>query len=159
MAAVDLRPAAAADVATLARELRAADRDELLASTGSDDVRAIVADSVRRSVAPLAAVDPDGRLIALFGHAPVGTILTPLAAPWLLGTDLVSRNAGILIKLSREYVALWREHFPLLVNFVDARNRASIRYLKRVGFTLDDPAPHGALGLPFHRFHMGLADV
>jgi hypothetical protein len=159
LAAVNLRPALPADVEVLARELRAGDRAELVASTGADDPRAAIAESLHISVAPLAATDEAGGLVALFGIAPLGTILTPLGAPWLLGTDRVSRHAGILIKLSREYVARWQEQFPLLANFVDARNKASIRYLERVGFKFDPPAPFGAQGLPFHRFHLGFSDV
>ena len=130
---------------------------ELHAAQGRP-VREVIADSIAQTIEPLAAWSPDERLVAIFGVVKLGPILSPMAAPWLLGTPLLTHHTGDLVRLSRQYVAAWREHYPLLVNFVDARNTASIRYLKAVGFTLDEPAPFGHAGLPFHRFHMGLAD-
>ena len=151
---VELRPADAEAFAELCDDLRAADERELLAAYGRPCVD-VIAESIERSIEPLAAWDTADRLIAIFGRAPVGPILTPMASPWLLGTSLLEQHAGILVRLSRQYVAAWREQHPLLVNFVDVRNTASIRYLKAVGFEFDEPAPFGAEGLPFQRFSMG----
>jgi hypothetical protein len=150
---VELRPVDAEAFAELCDDLRPADQRELDAAYARP-AREIIAESIARSIEPLAAWDDD-RLVAIFGHAPLGPILTPMASPWLLGTPLLARHAGVLVRLSRQYVAAWREQHPLLVNFVDVRNVASIRYLKAVGFTLDEPAPFGVMGLPFHRFHKG----
>lgn len=151
---VELRPADAEAYAELCDNLRAADARELQAAYAQPAAEVIAA-SIEKSIEPLAAWDDAGRLVAVFGHAPLGPILTTVASPWLLGTDLLRYNAGVLVKLSRQYVAAWREQHPLLVNFVDVRNVASIRYLKLVGFAFDEPAPFGPEGLPFHRFHLG----
>lgn len=131
---------------------------EVRAAQGDRDFAEVIAESVAQSVDPLTVVEPSGRVVCIFGHVPLGPILTPMAAPWCLATDRMFQHPGDLVRISRAYFADWRERYPLLVNFVDARNTASIRYLKLVGFTLDEPAPFGVAGLPFHRFHMGLAD-
>lgn len=154
---VELAPTTRLDITRLSASLRAADRVELEASTGGP-LADIVANAVERTPEPLTATDPQGNLVALFGCAPIGTLLTTYGSPWLLGTELLTSHAGALIKLSRSYVERWREEYPQLVNYVDARNAASIRYLKAVGFTLDEALPFGRLGFPFHRFHVGLQD-
>lgn len=150
-------PADAEAFAELCDNLRAPDMRELHAAQRRP-CREIIAESLALSPEPMAWWDDYDRLICIFGYVPQGPILTPMASPWMLGTALLERNAGGLIRSTRAYVAAWREQYPLLVNFVDARNTASVRYLKAVGFTLDEPAPFGHAGLPFHRFHMGLAD-
>lgn len=153
----EFRPASLRAIAMLERDLRPADVAELDAAQGRP-IGDVVVESYMQSPEVWAWWSDDDELIAVFGYVPLGPILTTMAAPWMLGTPLVERHAGALIRSTRHYVAAWRERYPLLVNFVDARNTASIRYLRRVGFTLDEPAPFGAAGLPFHRFHMGLAD-
>lgn len=153
---LSLRSPTRADEVELAAGLREADLAEMLAAHGG---RAspieLIADSVAASAAPLTATDKGG-VVAIFGVAPIGTILTPYAAPWLLGTSRLDHHAGGLVRLTRHYLKEWHKQYPHLVNFVDARHEASLRYLRAVGFTFDEAAPYGAEGLPFHRFHMGL---
>jgi hypothetical protein len=66
------------------------------------------------------------------------------AAPWLLGTDAVERRTmwpvpSPLGRVSGSTVAaLCRDE-----NVVDVRNRASIRWLRWLGFTLSDPVEFG----------------
>jgi hypothetical protein len=154
-AVVEFGPASPAQLDDLVAELRAADRAELEAAHGSSDIATIVRESVASTVEPLCATDEEGYVLAVFGVAPLGPLLTPVGAPWLLGTDRISRHGATLIRASRDYIAGMAQHFPVMVNFVDARNADSIKYLKAVGFTLDAAEPFGALGLPFHRFHKG----
>ena len=49
----------------------------------------------------------------------------------------------------------WRQEFPYMFNYVDVRHKEAIRWLKWLGFTLNEPTPYGPFGLPFHKFHMG----
>jgi len=57
-------------------------------------------------------------------------------------------------KRSRYYVLEMKRHFQRLENYVDARQKRSIRWLKWCGFTVENPKPWGTLGLPFHQFWM-----
>jgi hypothetical protein len=41
-----------------------------------------------------------------------------------------------------------------LVNFVHAENTTSVRWLRRLGFTVHEAQAFGALGEPFHPFEM-----
>lgn len=156
MADVIFRPAAEGDIALLAANLRQVDRDEITASSGPDILRAI-RHSVAVSPDAFACVSPDG-LVALGGMAPL-CLLTGSASPWLLGTDLLDTMPS---KLTRTAMAFCTRHagtYPLQVNYVDARNVRSVRWLRRLGFTIHPAAPHGVAGLPFHRFEKDFTHV
>jgi hypothetical protein len=40
-----------------------------------------------------------------------------------------TRYPGALTKITRHYVGLFKERWPVLLNYVDARNTASVRWL------------------------------
>lgn len=73
-------------------------------------------------------------------------------APWLLGTELLRRYGGRLVRFGPCYVGEMLTLYPVLVNHVDARNTRSIAWLRRLGFTIDAPAPIGPYGELFHAF-------
>lgn len=149
---VTFRPVAPGDVTHIAAHLRAADRDEVIATRGEGaDIEAVIASAVARSVLAWAA--DDGEPVAVFGLGAV-SLLQGIGTPWLLGTDRLWRHPRTLIVEGRRYLSTMRTVYPHLVNYVDARNDVSIRWLKRIGFTLHDPAPYGAMGLPFHKFEV-----
>ena len=137
-------------------QLRPADRDEVEAASGN--VERVIRQSLAISDDPVAVRAADGGLIAIYGVAPVH-LLSDQASPWLLGTARMQSNAKAVLRDAREYLAFARERYPRMMNYVDARNRSSIRWLRRVGFTLEPPAPFGVKGLSFHRFHSGFDNV
>lgn len=149
-------PATLDHVAPLAAELRECDRLEVEASYGPDIVGAI-AMSIRLSDQPFAGWAGD-KLVCVFGAAPRSS-MSDTAAPWCLGTDEMRRNAAEVIRHTRSWVEWVRQTYPALINYVDARNTSSIRWLSSTGFIIDPAAPFGVSELPFHRFHMGLDDV
>jgi len=148
---VDFRPAAAADAAALAAAMREADRQEVAATSGPDILAAVV-----RSMAvtpDCMAAERGSALVALFGVAPI-SLLEGIGSPWMLGTTALERIPGALTRSVRHYLVGMLRAYPILVNHVDARNTASVRWLWRLGFAIYAPEPFGVLGLPFHRFEM-----
>lgn len=145
------------DLLELADGLRPLDYDEIVATAGYD-VWGTLERSLDLSDDPVSVKAPNGALIAVFGLAPA-SLLGDTAAPWLLGTGLMTTYAKEILHHARRYIAFARERYPFLVNYVDARNEPSIRWLERIGFKIDPPAPYGVAGLPFHRFHLGFDDV
>lgn len=156
MAELHHEAATPAHAEELLAQLRPADRDEVEAASGN--VERVVRQSLAVSDDPIAARDPNGGLIAIYGVAPVN-LLSDQASPWLLGTARMQTNAKAVLRDAREYLAFARERYPRMMNYVDARNRSSIRWLRKVGFTLEPAAPFGVQGLPFHRFHSGFDNV
>lgn len=147
---VDVRPPAEGDAAWFALRLRRSDREELAAASGPDIERTLrLAIDASRGMAGVAIAD--GVPIALFGFAPWG-LMTDTASPWLVGTDALLKHGRALNRLGRAYCARATSEFPVLVNYVDVRNTASVRWLRGLGFKMDAPAPFGVEGRPFMRF-------
>lgn len=150
-AEVLIRPTEPGDAARLFANLRPSDLAECQAY-GQPDIAAGIEASVRRSVLCWTAL-VDGEVAAILGVAPLN-ILTGMGSPWMLGTPLVDRYQRVLVRKTPEYIARMLKAFPHLVNFVHARNTTSVRWLRRLGFTLHEVVPYGPLGEPFHPFEL-----
>ena len=87
-----------------------------------------------------------------FGVA-AASLLGNTGVPWLLGTEDVKKAAYEVKYKAKEYINIMLEHFDYLENWIDARNKVSIKWLKHCGFEMfETPAPYGVDGLLFHRF-------
>ena len=93
----------------------------------------------------------DDELVCIFG---VGG-LYGVGIPYMIGTDNLMRHRKSFLVYSRGFIDKMKRRYSYMTNFVDARNVASIAWLKWLGFSIDYAVPFGFLGLPFHRFHMG----
>jgi hypothetical protein len=145
-------PAQLDDAVLLAQNLRDSDRAEMRAygHTDSDEValRRCVATSVLAWSAYI-----DGELACILGVSPL-SMVSGIGSPWMMGTPVLDAHSRILVRMTPEYIARMLKAFPHLVNFVHTKNRTSVRWLRRLGFTLHEAMPYGALGEPFHKFEM-----
>lgn len=151
MADVLIRPTQPGDAETLAANLRPADLAECMAY-GRPDIAAGIASSVNRSVLCWTGLI-DGELAAILGCAPIN-MLGGIGSPWMLGTPVLDAHQRVLVRKTPEYIARMLTAFPHLVNFVHAENTTSVRWLRRLGFTLHEAVPYGAPGEMFHPFEM-----
>jgi len=141
-----------ADARALAPYLRKEDRDEIMAAVGLTPLQAL----------PLCAAvsDPcwsmigdDGAIIGMFGVAPTHDELS--GAVWMLAADALTqpRHAFQFLRQCRQWVDEMQARFPLLYNFVDARNTVHIRWLRWCGFTFINKHPEwGHEKRPFFEF-------
>lgn len=149
-----LRPLAAGDIQFVAEHMRGADRAELAAVHGEQaSPLHLLAQAVLNSPDVWTGVTADGEPICICGVAP-RCLLTGSASPWLLGTEKLFTEPGALVREGHRYIGRMRLIYPELVNYVDARNTKSIRWLRRLGFTVHPAEPYGRAGLPFHRFDL-----
>lgn len=95
--------------------------------------------------------------IGMFGLA-ASSLLGDTGIPWLLGTDDMLKIRRQFIRESKEHVDFMLTVFPKLTNLVHVENKASIRWLKSVGFVLKDAVPAGQFAALFYPFER-LADV
>ena len=95
----------------------------------------------------------DGELCCILGCAPI-SLVSGIGSPWMLGTPVLDTQSRVLVRVTPHYIGTMLKAFPHLVNHVHAENATSVRWLKRLGFTLHEAAPFGALGEAFHRFEM-----
>jgi hypothetical protein len=97
----------------------------------------------------------NGRVIAIAGLCPT-SLVGDHAVPWMVGTYDLERPElrRKFLDVSKGVLAYMLTLYPHLENWVDARNRMAVRWLKWLGFTLDEPVPYGPMGLPFHHFEI-----
>lgn len=136
------------DARFLAPRLRTADVEEVRASTGLSQRAALMA-SMLSSVKAWTARDDSHVPFAIFGVADCGTF----GCPWLLATDALRAHRAPFLRHSREIVEQMHEVSPVLMNYVDQRHTASIRWLRWCGFTIGDlDLFHGYEKRPFFQF-------
>jgi hypothetical protein len=149
VAKVLIRETTLADVAALVANIREADRREVQAY-GYDALYEPIARSVMGSILCWTG-EIDGQLAAILGVSPV-SVLGGIGSPWMLGTAVLDKHSRVLVRETPRYIARMQRAFPTLENYVHAENASSIRWLRRLGFTLHPAQPYGAHGAMFHRF-------
>lgn len=144
-------PATLAHVDSLAPRVRASDCAEVWASGRHTPAEALRL-SVDFSVASVAAL-ADGAPFAMFGVAP-RSLTSEVGTPWLLGSDDITLYRRPFLRHGRVFVRAMLDLFPVLENYVDARNHTSIEWLRWLGFDILPAAPFGVYKMQFHRFEM-----
>lgn len=72
----------------------------------------------------------------MFGIVP-DTLIGSSANVWFLGADEMSGIKKTFVKMSRQFIDVFLDQYPLLWNFVDARYTSSIRWLKACGASFE----------------------
>jgi len=143
------------------RKLRAGDLEQLAATMRPEDAAEVRAtgleplQALEQSVAASAitfAVELGGELAAVGGVVAVTNGLGPAVyhRPWLLTAPAVVRHRSAFWTLSKRVVLTLRSSFPLLVNHVDERYAAAVRWARRLGAEVRPAVPFGASGELFH---------
>lgn len=94
-----------------------------------------------------------GEPTTMFGVAPQ-SILSGNGVVWALGTENVRSNWMHFLRQSRYFIDLIWEGYDRLVNYVDARHKESILWLRWLGAKIYPAQPFGLEGLPFHYFEL-----
>ena len=149
LADLDIIPLEVRHTEVLLRTMREADRAEVFATVG-----AVQPEDLWR-MAGLSAISyawpSRGPVGAMFGvYAP--SEMSLVGVPWLLTTPVVERRRKEFLRSSKRVLQYFLERFPELENHVDARHLCAIRWLRWLGFTVEEPEPWGKEKLPFHRF-------
>jgi hypothetical protein len=127
--------------------LRQADVDELRDGFGVSPAWG-VAYSIAGSRPGFTAL-ADGKPAVLFGVGP--TLEKGAGVPWLVATPEIERHPVTFYRASRRIFPKLAERYERLVNWVDARNTLSLRWLAWLGFETEGPVPFGAGGLDFYK--------
>ena len=127
------RPAKVDDVYVLYPKIREVDVEEVKATIGLDIKDGLMA-SYQTSDETYTMVADDGDLVGMFG-------LTKTADPfisvvWMLCSERLPQYSKSFIKLSKQWVIDQNKKHSILMNYVDARNITSIKWLKHLGFVL-----------------------
>lgn len=128
MTVYNIRHAEPYDVPWLAPYLRRSDVEEIQASHGLKPLEALQQSYDCSDICQVLTVNEWP--LCMFGRAP---ITDKAASIWMLGTSMLWKHRKELLRRTKDQVDLLHDRFPVLFNYVDERNEASIRWLKWAG--------------------------
>ena len=132
----------------VAEALRQSDREELDAlSSGTNCLGALFLCAAKSEFCRVIMHGDIPLAVSGVGNGGDGTF-----APWLVGTGDVKRYPLAFMRSARVLVSYYRERYAPLVNYVDARQAASCRFIEALGFVLEGERPLGD-GM-FRKFYM-----
>jgi len=134
-------------VERIALNLRPQDELEVRLSDGVEGYDAVMESYYASTIA---------RVIMGDNSAPVGVTGVCGDRIWLLGTAALTETKSHRWQLAA-HGREWVKHCIDVVggpigNHVYSRNRSAVRWLKHLGFVIEDAAPYGVRGAPFHKF-------
>ena len=136
----------------LADNMCQVDKDEVFATSGQSPKTAL-----------LSSVSCTDQLICYFdgeellGIGGIGLEPNGDGVPWFLRTNHFDswkkKNKRSFLKSSRSWIEHMGEIYPAMYNYIDARNKESMTWLKHLGFRLTNTVDnYGFLRIPFIKF-------
>ena len=144
MAEITIREATPEDICYIADHLRMADQIEIRLAQSEEPAVAVRACCLDSNWARCALVD--GVPTVLYGVN--STDIPECGSPWMIGTDDIAKIGRQVLAGSREGIAEMRQAYRFLFNQVHRDNAISIKWLKWLGFQVDE-TPTG----PFNEFY------
>ena len=142
------RPSVFQDCRELAPFLREQDANEVMASNGLSPLRALQA-SFEGSYECNTIIHEDGSVVGMFGLGDNGIF----GCPWLLGSDKLPETKKVMLPVSAKWVEEMNARHPLLLNYVHAENKVSMKWLKSLGFQFINLVKEYGVGKePFYQF-------
>ena len=148
---IEIRDVEPGDIDMLVANMREHDIQEVNAATRMG-IENAVKTSVNLSTYSKTGLVND-ELVCIWGVCPI-SLLSSSGSPWMLGTDLIKQKQRIFLRRSKPWLDDIRKDYRYLENLVDERNVMSIKWLKWLGFEMDEAEPYGIHGEPFHKFTM-----
>lgn len=150
-------------IKNIARHLRECDFNEISSATGKDPKEVILEATILSRERHI-VMKREGSIRKRFYYIPIiifGVADHPgienAGIPWMVATDDIMSIQQFVIKQSLNCIDEMKKRYKYLINYVDQRNKDSISWLRDCGFTIYEPEPYGAEGLPFHKFDMKVA--
>lgn len=153
---VIVRPTRHADVVAIKDHLRKSDIEEIWSSTHLTPEEALIQSRAASSLCQ--TVLHRHSPVAIFGTAPVPN-RPEAAGVWFLATDDLQVMWLSFLRMSKECVSRMLDEYPLLFNWVDARNAESIEWLQWIGAKIEKPRPFGPDKMPFQFFTIKRSDL
>lgn len=143
-----VEPTTLEHIKELAETAQTIDKESIRLLTGETPLQGLIS-SVSHSLSSETYL-LDGLVAAIAGVSKA-SLLSNWACPWLIASDVIQTVPIKFWKLSKTWVMDELEQHGILSNFVYIEHDRSIRWLKRLGFTLEPPQPIGPYGALFMR--------
>lgn len=146
------------DIKNIAPRLRQIDKDEIMASSGSVPEECLLRALNDFPALGTWAVYNNGTPEIIFGCTLSAD--PNMGIPWMVSTDALAKAPREFIKKCKMWITGFQKQFPVLKNFVSAKNTLHIRWLKWCGFEFVQL--HGEFGAgkePFWEFEMKQKEI
>lgn len=118
------------DVKKLSKNLRKEDIEEIKANSNSNPYHALYT-GVLYSHLPFTIMSDDDNPIMIMGVIPHGKNLGMI---WLLSSPEIKNISIPFLRNCRGVLDLYLKTFPVLYNYIDARNTVHLKWLRWLGF-------------------------
>lgn len=144
-----LREATKQDLIDLAPRLRVEDQEEVVATSGWPP-QIVLPHFVGPNTFVIGVPESDTPEMVM-GYAKIDE---HAALIWMLSSPVIYKYPQRFAPASKAIIAKMHEHYPVLTNFIDARNTRHIKWLQWLGFKLIRRVDEfGPLSLPFYEFY------
>jgi hypothetical protein len=145
---IKITPTTYNDCLDLAETMRKSDVEEIYASNHYTPKQALLF-GLNESLATY-TVRVDDEIVMIYG---VGKLpFVHGAYPWMLAAENIEKYGVAFYRYTINHIDAMLKQYGYLENYVDCRNKKSIRWLKWLGFNIEPAEPYGLEGEPFHRF-------
>lgn len=144
-----VRDSQISDVFNLAQDMREADKKEVWRSHHRKPEEALLT-GFSNSVLCL-TIERNEKPIGMFGIVPM-TLMGRYATIWMLASPELEDIQRTFVKYSRYFIKMFLNYYPILLNWVDADNHQSKKWLKWCGAEFGPVAPYGEEQCPFQYF-------
>lgn len=152
MVIVEIVPATPEHAYEIAKNVRQPDVDELWAATAQRPLD-VMLKGIARSEKAMTGM-ADGVPVCIWGVV-YESFIGKVGVPWMVGSVALDMVAVTFLRRCRAQLMEIFAGYDMLVNYVDARNKKAIQWLRFMGFTIsDEPVPYGIFKFPFHKFSM-----
>lgn len=118
------------DAEELSKNLREEDLEEIKANSNVSAYHALTG-GVKYSHLPLAIMNDENKPIMIMGVVPQGK---QLGLIWLLSSPEINVMPITFLRNCKGVLKLFLQSYPVLYNYIDARNTLHINWLKWLGF-------------------------
>ena len=144
-----IRRATDEDILTVCRGLRQGDIDEAMALYGVHPAFAIPLHHIPEETWACEGVTGPPGAHSLCGTAP--TDLEGVGQIWMISLPFLTENKLPFLRFAPKVIEMFHEKYPILWNYIDARQKTHLQWLKFSGFQVIDYKPRwGVAGLPFY---------
>ena len=150
----EVREARLEDAFLMAHRMRKIDVQEVWASSRSRPLEALV-NSIKESERARTGL-VDGEIACMFGVCRKN-LMGDEGVIWLLGTDLLKKHAIKFLRENKKEIVDISSKFTIIENYCDSRNKVTLKWLRWLGFTIEEAQPYGIYNLPFHHFYKEVA--
>jgi len=138
-------------IESIADDMRQADIDEVWASNHLTPLESLVMGWHMSDLSTVAMCH--GEPLVMIGLVK-RDILSGTGVVWMLGANRAMNYKKEFFRQTEQVISEMLTICPYLCNMVHSKNKNSIAWLKWLGFTIEEPVPHGPDDELFHKFYL-----